>query len=223
MTGLNDDWTKLKDKLRDDPKGKYILSDPTMVTWGKNSLKKVGYGQERYIRDRMRTVATFCLKYIENEGSDDYFIKDILQPKNFGKICSVAQVAFNESLTPATKLDFFLKEIVVILQNAAIVENDNSSKIHYENLLQLIDTSWTYVSAPNRRKLNEQKDHVVEMPITNDIKLFLHYVSIEISQKITEFDQNENDYVLFHDFTKLNKLVLAYIIVFNRRREGEVS
>ena len=103
------------------------------------------------------------------------------------------------------------------------MENDNSSKIHYENLLQLIDTSWTYVSAPNRRKLNEQKDHVVEMPITNDIKLFLHYVSIEISQKITEFDQNENDYVLFHDFTKLNKLVLAYIIVFNRRREGEVS
>ena len=100
------------------------------------------------------------------------------------------------------------------------MENDNSSKIHYENLLQLIDTSWTYVSAPNRRKLNEQKDHVVEMPITNDIKLFLHYVSIEISQKITEFDQNENDYVLFHDFTKLNKLVLAYIIVFNRRREG---
>ena len=109
MTGLNDDWTKLKDKLRDDPKGKYILSDPTMVTWGKNSLKKVGYGQERYIRDRMRTVATFCLKYIENEGSDDYFIKDILQTKNFGKICSVAQVAFNESLTPATKLDFFFK------------------------------------------------------------------------------------------------------------------
>ena len=85
MTGLNDDWTKLKDKLRDDPKGKYILSDPTMVTWGKNSLKKVGYGQERYIRDRMRTVATFCLKYIENEGSDDYFIKDILQPKNLGR------------------------------------------------------------------------------------------------------------------------------------------
>ena len=220
---VHDDWTKLKGKLRDDPKGNYILYDPTIVTWGKNLLKKLGYNQERYIRDRMRTVATFCLKYIEIEGSDDYFIKDILRPKNFRKICSVAKAAWNESLTPATKLGRYLKEIVVVLQNAAIMENDNSSKIHYENLLQLIDTSWTYVSAPNRRKLNEQKDHVVEMPITNDIKLFLHYVSIEISQKITEFDQNENDYVLFHDFTKLNKLVLAYIIVFNRRREGEVS
>ena len=63
--------------------------------------------QERYIRDRMRTVATFCLKYIELQGSDDYFIKDILKTQNFDKIFSVAEVAFGESLTPASKLFFF--------------------------------------------------------------------------------------------------------------------
>ena len=88
-------------------------------------------------------------------------------------------MAFGESLTPAPKL-FFLKELVIILQNDAIMDNDNSMKIHYENLLKLFDTNWTYISAPKRRKLNEQKPHVVEMPITNDIKLFLHYISMEI-------------------------------------------
>ena len=86
----NEDWTKLKVKLNDDPKAKYIVYDSTMVTWGKNQLMKNGFAQERYIRDRLRTVATFCLKYIETEGSDDYFIKDILQTKNFEKIFSVA-------------------------------------------------------------------------------------------------------------------------------------
>ena len=64
------------------------------------------------------------------------------------------------------------------------MDNNNSMKIHCENLLKLFDNSWTYISAPKRRKLNEQKPHVVEMPITNDIKLFLHYISIEISKKI---------------------------------------
>ena len=56
-------------------------------------------------------------------------------------------------------------------------------KTHYDNLLCLFDSCWTLISAPKRRKLNEQKPHVVEMPITNDIKLFLHYLSMEM-QKI---------------------------------------
>ena len=132
----------------------------------------------------MRTVATFCLKYFEIEGSDDYFIKDILGPKNFRKICRVAKDAWTDSLSPVTKLGSYLKEIVVVLQNEAIMENDNASKMQYDNLIHLIDTEWTFISAPNRRKLNEQKEHVQEMPITNDIKLFLHYSSMEIAQKV---------------------------------------
>ena len=58
----NEDWIKLKVKLNNDDKARYIINDSTMCTWGKNQLMKCGFGQERYIRDRMRTVATFCLK-----------------------------------------------------------------------------------------------------------------------------------------------------------------
>ena len=106
-------------------------------------------------------------------------------------IFSVAEVAFGESLTPASKLVFFLKELVIILQNAAIIYNNNSMKIHYENLLKLFDTSWTYISAPKRRKLNEQKPPVVEMPVTNDIKIFLDYISFEISKYIKELSHDK--------------------------------
>ena len=171
----------------------------------------------------MRTVAIFCLKYFEIEGSDDYFIKDILVVKNFRTICRVAAEAWPDALSPASKLGNYLKEIVVVLQNEAIMENDNASKMQYDNLIHLIDTEWVYVSAPNRRKLNEQKEHVQEMPITNDIKLFLHYSSMEIAEKVQYLIENKTEPVLFNDFIRLIKLVLAYIIVFNRRREGEVS
>ena len=103
----NDDWNKLKLKFKNDDKGRYIINDSTMCTWGKKQLLKLGITQERHICDRMRTVATFFLKYIELQGSDDYFIKDILKTQNFDKIFSVAEVAFGESLTPASKLFFF--------------------------------------------------------------------------------------------------------------------
>ena len=36
------------------------------------------------------------------------------------------------------------------------MDNNNSMKIHYENLLKLFDNSWTYISAPKIRKLNDK-------------------------------------------------------------------
>ena len=42
-------------------------------------------------------------------------------------------------------------------------------------------------------------------------------------QKRQYLIENPSEPVLFNDFLRLIKLVLAYIIVFNRRREGEVS
>ena len=180
---VDEEWSQVIAKLRNDPKGNYILYDPTIVTWGKNTLKGKGLTQEKYIRDRMRTVATFCLKYYELIGGADYFIKDILVAKKFRTICRVAGEAWPDALSPASKLGNFLKEIVVVLQNEAIMQDDNDSKMHYDNLFRLFDTQWTIISAPNRRKLIEQKEHVEEMTITNDIKLFLHHSSMEIAEK----------------------------------------
>ena len=57
------------------------------------------------------------------------------------------------------------------------------------------------------------------MPVTEDIKIFLEYLTNEI----TMYTGNLKDCKTNEYFTTLNKLVLAYLIVFNRRREGEVS
>ena len=75
------------------------------------------------------------------------------------------------------------------------------------------------INCPNLHKLKEQKDKVVEMPVTQDITVFLKYLVDKVKQLVNaiEVDQNSN---LWY---QLAKVCLAYLIVFNRSRVGEVS
>ena len=67
--------------------------------------------------------------------------------------------------------------------------------------------------------LKEQKPIVVEMPITSDIRTFLESLSDKIQKCVNELFQVKT----LEIWIKLSKYVLAFLIVFNRRREGEVS
>ena len=215
----NEAWNTLKTKFRNDPTSRYILNDPTLCSYGRNECLRLGSIQEKHIRDRLRTVGTFCLEYHQQHGISDYYVKDILKTCNFPNIFKVAQMAFGKSLTPATRLGHYFKELIFILKNNAIFDQDSSMKSQLDDLFFLIDKDWNLITAPNKRKLKEQKPTVVDMPVTNDIKIFLNYLTCEITQNIEELKLSKTP----NNFSSLNKLVLAYLIVFNRRREGEVS
>ena len=57
------------------------------------------------------------------------------------------------------------------------------------------------------------------MPITNDIKIFLQFLSDEITKYLKELNQ----FKTIDLWINLSKNVLTFLIVFNRRQEGEVS
>ena len=69
--GSNDEWQEIKTKIRQDDVGKYILNDDTLCDWGRSLTIKLGSQQGKYIRDRLRTVATFCTKYRQEHGTEN--------------------------------------------------------------------------------------------------------------------------------------------------------
>ena len=83
--GSNDQWEEIKAKIRLDDVGKYILNDDTLCSWGSSLTIKLGSKQGRHIRDRLRTVGTFCTKYREEHGTENTSVIDIIQTRNFGK------------------------------------------------------------------------------------------------------------------------------------------
>lgn len=213
------DWQTIQGTFRTDEVGQYILNDDTLCTWGNSLTIKCGIAQAKHIRDKLRNVGTFCKSYHKEYGTDDISVRDIFQPKNFERIFKIAQPTFGKSLTPPVKLGGFIKEIMVIIKQQAIYSDDSEKKEEIENFLYLVNTSWNLISAPNIRMLKEQKPIVVEMPITSDIRKVLHFLSGEIQKYVNELCQDPT----LEIWIILSKNVLAFLIVFNRRREGEVS
>ena len=165
-------------------------------------------------------VATFCIRYHKEYGTEDRSVKEIFQTKNFQNVLSLAQISWGEAPTPAIKLGQYIKEVLIVFKQDAIFENDADRKTECENFYYLVDTKWNQViNAPHIRKLKEQKAKVVEMPITSDITTFLQYLDGEILRLVKELSQDRQS----DTWKQLNKTCLGYLIIFNRRREGEVS
>ena len=222
MTAHDDtsaDWQKLQSTFRTDEVGLYILNDPILCSWGNSLVIKSGITQAKYIRDKLRCVATFCKSYLKAYGTDHISVQDIFQTKNFERIFKIAQSTYGTSLTPPVKLGGFIKEIMVIMKQQAILCVDTEKKEEIDNFLYLVNTKWNLISGPNIRTLKEQKPIVVEMPITSDIKKVLHFLTCDIEKYVIELSKNPT----LDAWLNLCKNVLAYLIVFNRRREGEVS
>ena len=213
------DWQTIQGTFRTDEVGQYILNDDTLCAWGNSLTIKCGIVQAKHIRDKLRNVGTFCKSYHKEYGTDDISVRDIFQPKNFERIFKIAQPAYGKSLTSPVKLGGFIKEIMIIIKQQAIFSGDSEKKEEIENFLYLVNTSWNLISAPNIRMLKEQKPIVVEMPITSDIRNVLHFLSGEIQKYVKELCQDPT----LEIWIILSKNILAFLIVFNRRREGEVS
>ena len=217
------EWLEIKATFKNDEVRDYIKKDATLCAWGNSLTMKCGKSQAKYIRDKLRTIGTFCKSYNEKYGTDDITddisVRDIFQTKNFESIFDIAKLTFGTSLTPPVKLGGYIKEIMVILKQQAIYSNDTEKKEEIDNFLYLVNTQWNLISAPHIRMLKDQKPVVVEMPITSDIRTFLESLSGKIKQYVDELSQ----FKTLEIWMKLSKYVQAFLIVFNRRREGEVS
>ena len=126
------EWLEIKATFKTDEVGDYIKKNATLCAWGNSLTMKCGKSQAKYIRDKLRTVGTFCKSYHEKYGTDDITddisVRDIFQTKNFECIFDIAYLMFGTSLTPPVKLGAYIKDVMVIIKQQAIFSNDTKKK-----------------------------------------------------------------------------------------------
>ena len=217
-------WQSAAGELMNDEVGMFVKNDKTLYSLGNTLILNKGYEQRRYIRDKLRVIGRFCVKYHKEYATEDRSVKEIFQTKNFSNCLSLAQTYRGDALTPAIKLGQYLKDVLVIFKQDAIFERDTDRIAEYDNLKFLLESKWSQeINSPHNRMLKEKKAKVVEMPITGDITKFLKYLDGEIFMLGKEIRQNGLQNGSQELWIKLAKSCLGYLIVFNRRREGEVS
>jgi len=225
-TGLK---TVLQEMTYDDVT-QLVKADTLIISLGERMFLKNGeVGQHRAdIRNKMRELARLVLT-ARNIDKDIVFLKDLICPGKFNTVLEAVKqmTGFNSSsnrfAVPSTalKLRHSLVKVSHILQGEAVRQEDADLNSKAEQFMKLIELEWTtHVSSNALKTLYQKKWNMPQiLPLSEDIKkLQDHLKSLEVVHKKNLIDQPTPN-----SWNQLSQVTLTQLILFNRRREGEVS
>ncbi|XP_013886411.1 uncharacterized protein LOC106534349 [Austrofundulus limnaeus] len=156
-------------------------------------------------------------------------MKDYILPQNFHHVVqAVKDVAgFNEKLnkfqkpTLATKLGQSIQRVADIMEAEALSCQNNVKKRAVQEFRRIYSLTWNdMISSAAYRTVEEKKWNKAKLiPLADDVKKMHMCISDrqgKCYKKLMEEKTSAN-------WSNLAKVLLAQIILFNRRREGEVS
>ena len=213
--------------MRQDGLGKLASKDALILSFGKKLCIKFGGESEQfnYIRGRMRHAAKLLehLRTLTKEAL--HSMSDFIQPTKFRIVLEAAQQCAGVSdgggryQTPshALKSGGLVRRLAEIKQTQALERGDTVTAEECVQFLKLCDLNWSNdVSSVALRNLSDRKRTGVRyLPLTEDVVKLNQFLMSEAnsSMEVSNID----------DFMKLTQVALAKLILFNRKRQGEVS
>ncbi|XP_051960647.1 uncharacterized protein LOC127628031 [Xyrauchen texanus] len=180
------------------------------------------------IRNKMRELARLLL-VTRTIDKDIVTFKDLINPGKFNTVLDGVKkmTGFDNSTnrfsipSTALKLRHSLVKLSYILQGEALRQEDDALKGRAEQFSKLIELEWTIHVSSNALKILYQKkwNSPQMLPLAEDIKkLQDHLKCLEKVNKKAHIDHTSQ-----RSWSDLSQVTLAQLILFNRRREGEVS
>lgn len=216
--------------MRQDDVSFHVRSDSLICKYGESLYAKHGRVKSRhqYIAQRMRELGRFMLVAKDMDKSVKV-LKDLCVPSKFQFVVSVVKrhTDFspnkNEYGKPSTavKIGFCLKGAVEVLIGQTLMDDDDSSEKAAKKFGELLEKNWqTNVSVSAHQTIHEKRWNK-----QNDIPLTKNVVTLRDHLRMVEDKAREDLSKQFSlpAYKMLNETVLAQMIVFNKRREGEAS
>ncbi|KAK9976624.1 hypothetical protein ABG768_021829, partial [Culter alburnus] len=221
---------KIIHSMQQDHVTSHIRSDEMICAYGDALFAKKGReeSQHRYIAQKLRELGRFMLaaKEIDKRAKT---LKDICDPANFKLAIEAARhvsnydVNKNEYGKPSTavKIGFSLKGATEAWIGHCLMDSDDKTEKAAKKFKELLESSWSIHVSTNAHSSLEQRRWGKEdtVPLTEDVitlQNYLRKVEDEAKAELTER-------VTTTAYRKLSESLLAQIIVFNKKREGEAS
>ncbi|XP_063061964.1 uncharacterized protein LOC134454738 isoform X2 [Engraulis encrasicolus] len=227
--GVNQMLWKVISVMTQDDITDTIKRDPSIIKMGEHLYNKVGSdpSKHQYIRQKLREVGRLLL--YSKEVGHLKTMSDFVIPANFPHVVSAVRhvsgfsAEKNNFRIPslALKLGHSLKKIADIIECEAMISGEKETVQNARNFKQIYDTKWNEcISSSALRTLTDAKYNAPQLlPFTDDVRklhLYLDDKQKENVRKLSAVVSQKN-------WASLAKGTLAQIILFNRRREGEVS
>ncbi|XP_041833038.1 uncharacterized protein LOC121634460 [Melanotaenia boesemani] len=228
-SNISKDLWKTISAMTPDPITDIIKDDSVIVELGQHLLNKGGTSprNQQCVREKMREMGR--LMYNARKYTSLKKMEDLIDPKNYMEMVEAVQLTCgfdsktNKYKIPslANKLGNSLVKVSKLLKAQGLMLN-NSELVRKATEFQTVhQEKWNeLISATALRNIREAKWNVPTlMPFTQDVqKLHAHLNQIqdECCSSLSESPSTKA-------WTELTKASLAQIILFNRRREGEVA
>ena len=219
----------------DDGVARFIRSDKLMKDLTDGLALSHGHDSDNfaYIRNKLRELGRLCLTYREMTGNPNAALSDLIDPSRFSDVVKATRktAGFDEETnlytTPslALKIGHSLKAAAEVLLSQALSDGptvDDALEDKCQRFLRLYNIKWSRsVSSNALRTLTENKRNNPQyLPVTSDIAKLAKYLKQEMKTGVQALSQGDPDPLVWRS---LSEATLTSILLFNRKRSGEVS
>ncbi|XP_061788026.1 uncharacterized protein [Nerophis lumbriciformis] len=206
-----------------------ILTEPVMLQYGEDMFKHYGPAPKRqeYMRQNLRQMARLVLEAWKNTPLKK--LEDFFLPDNFQHVVSAVNVlaghdpASKTYCTPslAIKLGYSLQKVCLIVQeralkfgDASLVESTNDFLVVYRKEWNKMISSGALLELRKTKSISKQK--VPDVQAVKQLNFHVEKVHILAEKKLRAAPSAET-------YGALARVILARIVLFNRRQSPEVS
>ncbi|TRY65314.1 hypothetical protein DNTS_029582, partial [Danionella cerebrum] len=208
----------------------HIRNDVMICAYGDALFARKGreQSQHRYIAQKMRELGRLVLSAKEIESSVKG-LKDLCEPTKFELVLKATRRLSNYSTntteygkpSTAVKIGFSLKGATETWIGHCLMRSNTLAEKRAKKFKELLDNRWSSYVSTNAHSTMEQRRWNCEdcLPLTEDV--------ISLQNYLRKIEDEAKAELIKHASTTAYKMLseslLAQIIVFNKKREGEAS
>lgn len=231
-TALSDEMRALISAMHQDDLSEVVRKDVLLNQFGEALLMKYGPRRKNDIGQRLRQLSRLLLQCRKKISDSSLQYMELLCGKHFDtclsgtfELCklNITDDGRREFQIPslALRLGHLLKKITTIKQGYCLRNDLTEGLKEAENFGQLLQAEWTDSIASNAHNtLKRRKDQTIEvLPLTEDLRQLREYQMKVMKQCIDQIQEIP----MYSIWRKLAQLTMTRMIIFNKRRGGEVS
>jgi hypothetical protein len=184
-----------------------------------------------YVRGHVRNLGRVLLELKKNvKDLRSATVRDIISPRHFSVIVSAVKIITGfdtEDYAPSigVNVGHDLNFCAEMVKTACHMEGDLAGASVAEQFETVMKSRWKYeVSGGERRELqNRRFNNLKLLPLTSDVKKLTSYLKEKQAHAFSVISSETGDAEFLSAFRELAETSLAQLILFNRRRQGEVS
>lgn len=230
--GVSDSMRQVLAALKsNDRVSRVVKSDELILQLGERLCARHARGRQRQsvVRASLRQMGRLLVE-LRKRQPQQQTMRDFVDPAMMRHIvCSTRQLAGYDEVSGAykkpwlaMKIGHSLKKLAAMIKAESLESGDDALYEKADRYTRLHEINWKSEVTYNARRTvaDNRKNTVTLLPLTADIKTLTEYLRRHVkalSEQLTR-DNNDTD-----AYSGLRDCLLAQIVLFNRRRSGEVS